>query len=320
MISKTNVYNELHENNSCKICWRSFILSLVKYEILNKVAEVNSFTKAADELGLTQSAISHAISSLEKEFGFALIHRARTGVKLTEEGKSMLISMRRVLLADELLRQEAANILGVTKGTVRIGLISSISTKWMPNIIHLMEKNYPGIKIELREGDYYEIEQWLINGEVDCGFLNGTNSKKFEFMPLKRDTLLCVVSKKSNLYKKDQIDLLDIEEEQLIMTSYKGTNDVAILFERYNVKPNIRFQLFDEKGIMSMVMHGLGISILPQLSITQVPENVRLIPFKQESFRTIGLSTKQSLSPAGQKFVEVLKKWLKEDEEHLVFE
>ena len=76
----------------------------------------------------------------KKEFGFSLIHRSRNGVKLTEEGKSMLISMRRVLLADELLHQEAANILGVTKGKVRIGLISSISTKWMPNLIQIMEK------------------------------------------------------------------------------------------------------------------------------------------------------------------------------------
>ena len=295
-------------------------MSLVKYEILNKVAEVHSFTKAADELGLTQSAVSHAISSLEKEFGFALIHRSRNGVKLTEEGKSMLISMRRVLLADELLHQEAANILGVTKGTVRIGLISSISTKWMPNLIQIMEKCYPGITIELREGDYYEIEQWLINGEIDCGFLNRTNSKKFNFMPLKKDPLLCVVSKKSKLYEKEAIDIKDIEDEPIIMPSYKGTNDVLTLFEQYNVKPNIRFELFDEKGILSMIHHELGISILPQLSITQIPENVRVVPFIQESFRTIGLSTKQSLSPAAQRFVEELKAWLMENEDNLVFE
>lgn len=295
-------------------------MSLVKYEILNKVAEVHSFTKAADELGLTQSAVSHAISSLEKEFGFALIHRSRNGVKLTEEGKSMLISMRRVLLADELLHQEAANILGVTKGTVRIGLISSISTKWMPNLIQIMEKCYPGITIELREGDYYEIEQWLINGEIDCGFLNRTNSKKFNFMPLKKDPLLCVVSKKSKLYEKEAIDIKDIEDEPIIMPSYKGTNDVLTLFEQYNVKPNIRFELFDEKGILSMIQHELGISILPQLSITQIPENVRVVPFIQESYRTIGLSTKQSLSPAAQRFVEELKAWLMENEDNLVFE
>ena len=102
-------------------------MSLVKYEILQNVAELQSFTKAAQKLDLTQSAISHAISSLEKEFGFPLIHRSRTGVKLTADGQIMLLAMRKVLYEQELLRQQAAHILGVTKGIVRIGLISSIS-------------------------------------------------------------------------------------------------------------------------------------------------------------------------------------------------
>ena len=90
-------------------------MSLVKYEILTKVAEVASFTKAADALGLTQSAVSHAVSSLEKEFGFALIHRSRVGVTLTSEGQTMLRAMRQVLDAQELLQQEAAHIHGVTR-------------------------------------------------------------------------------------------------------------------------------------------------------------------------------------------------------------
>ena len=277
---------------------------------MNKVAEVQSFTKAAEILGLTQSAVSHAISSLEKEFGFNLIHRNRTGVTLTEDGVEMLYEMRKVLLAEEHLQQAASNILGVNKGTVRIGLISTISTHWMPNIIHIMDDEYPGIRIELREGDYYEIEQWLLNGEVDCGFLNRTSSKQFEFIPLKRDPLLCIVSSESPLYDKTEINLLDIGDTPIIMPSYKGTNDVMTTFEKYGVRPNIRFQLYDEKAIVSMVEHHLGISILPEMAIGGLPENVKALPLLQESYRTIGLSTKQKLSPASQKFVEILKQWL----------
>lgn len=277
---------------------------------MNKVAEVHSFTRAAELLGLTQSAVSHAISSMEKEFGFNLIHRNRTGVTLTEDGSTMLIEMRKVLSAEEHLRQQAANILGVAKGTVRIGLISTISTHWMPDIIHLMDSQYPGIHIELREGDYYEIEQWLLSGEVDCGFLNRTSSKQFEFMPLKRDPLLCIVSSASPLYDKEEVDLFEIKDAPFIMPSYKGQNDVITTFEQHGLRPNIRFHLYDEKGIVSMVDHGIGISMLPELAIAGLSDNVKALPLKQESFRTIGLSTKQKLSPAAQKFVEVLKQWL----------
>jgi LysR family transcriptional regulator, transcription activator of glutamate synthase operon len=289
-------------------------MSIAKYEILNKVAEVQSFTKAAEVLGLTQSAVSHAISSMEKDFGFNLIHRNRTGVTLTKDGSTMLIEMRKVLSAEEHLRQQAANILGVARGTVRIGLISTISTHWMPDIIHIMDSQYPGIQIELREGDYYEIEQWLQNGEVDCGFLNRTSSKQFEFMPLKRDPLLCIVSAESPLYDKEEVDLYELQDLPFIMLSYKGSNDVMMTFEQYNLRPNIRFQLFDEKGIMSMVEHGIGISILPELAVAGLSPNLKALPLKQESFRTIGLSTKQKLSPAAQKFIEVLKQWLAEKE------
>lgn len=285
-------------------------MSLVKYEILNKVAEVQSFTKAAELLGLTQSAVSHAISSLEKEFGFNLIHRNRNGVTLTEDGQEMLIEMRKVLTAQEHLEQAASNILGVNKGTVRIGLISTISTHWMPNIIPIMETLYPGIRIELREGDYFEIEQWLLKGEVDCGFLNRTSSKQFDFIPLKRDPLLCIVSNESPLYDNITIDLLEIENLPFIMPSYKGTNDVMANFEKYGIRPNIRFELFDEKAIVAMVEHNLGISIMPQMAVSMLPQNVKALPLLQESFRTIGLSTKQKLSPASKKFVEVLQQWL----------
>ncbi|MFF5995541.1 LysR family transcriptional regulator [Lysinibacillus sp. KU-BSD001] len=285
-------------------------MSLIKYEILQTVAEVQSFTKAAQQLGLTQSAISHAISSLEKEFGFPLIHRSRTGVKLTTDGQTMLLAMRKVLQAEELLQQQAAHITGVTKGTVRIGLISSISTKWMPSIIRVMEQRYPGIKIELREGDYYEIEQWLVSGEIDCGFLNRASFKQFRYIPLIKDPLMCIVSSNSPLYEQKLIDLKEIENEHFIMPSYKGTNDVIAMFEKHTIKPNIRFELFDESGIISMVEHHLGVSILPKLVLTGLPSNVRAIPFKQETFRIIGLSTTYNISPATEKFMEVLMEWL----------
>lgn len=289
-------------------------MSLVKYEILNKVAEVSSFTKAAEQLGLTQSAVSHAIASLEKEFNFDLVHRSRTGVKLTSEGQSMLLAMRQVLAAKELLEQEAANILGLTKGTVRLGVFSSISSNWMPEIIQIMEEHSPGIRIELREGDYYEIEQWLLQGEVDCGFLNVTKSEQFQFIPLRQDRLLCIVSEKSPLYKQDVVKLEQLAEEPFIMPVYKGAHDVKMIFEQNNVKPNIRFELYDEMGIISMIVHHLGITILPQMFINVLPSTLRAIPLEQDRYRTIGLAMKHKLSPATKKFVEILQEWLKQHE------
>lgn len=285
-------------------------MSLVKYEILNKVAEVKSFTKAADALALTQSAVSHAITNLETEFGFPLLNRNRSGITLTTEGETMLLAIRKVLQENEKVHQEAASLLGLAKGTIKIGIFKSVSTKWLPEIIQLMEKNYPEIQIQLKEGDYLEIEQWLLSGEIDCGFINITHSSQFQIISLKKDPLLCVVSNQSALYHQKTVSFEDLEKEPFIMPTYGGYHDIKQLFEEQGVQPEIRFELMDESAILSMITHHLGISILPEMLLDSIPQELRAIPFQVDSYRSIGLATRYHLSPAAKKFAETTQTWL----------
>lgn len=285
-------------------------MSLVKFEIFSKIAEVGSFTKAADSLQLTQSAVSHAITSLEKEFELTLINRNKTGVTLTNAGEHLLFTIRKVLHYNEKVYQEAASLNGLSKGTIKIGIFTSVSMKWLPDIIKIMEAKYPAIHIELKEGDYFEIEQWLLNGEIDCGFVNITQSNQFDIIPLKNDPLLCIVSNQSQLYNKPVVTFEDLEKVDFIMPSYGGSHDVKRLFEAYNVQPNIRFELMEETAIMSMISYHLGISILPEMVLDSLPKQLRAIPLEVNSYRSIGLATRYNLSPAGRKFAEVTKGWL----------
>ncbi|MGG3159049.1 LysR family transcriptional regulator [Priestia megaterium] len=289
-------------------------MSLVKYEILNKVAEVKSFTKAADALALTQSAVSHAITNLESEFGFLLVNRNRSGITLTTEGETMLLAIRRVLQENEKVYQEAASLLGLAKGTIKIGIFKSVSTKWLPEIIRLMEKNYPEIQIQLKEGDYLEIEQWLLSGEIDCGFINITHSSQFHIISLKKDRLLCVVSDQSALYHQKTVSFEDLEKEPFIMPTYGGYHDIKQLFEEHGIQPDIRFELMDESAILSMVTHHLGISILPEMLLDSIPQELRAIPFQVDSYRSIGLATRYHLSPAAKKFAETTQAWLQDSD------
>ncbi|MED4389888.1 MULTISPECIES: LysR family transcriptional regulator [Priestia] len=289
-------------------------MSLVKYEILNKVAEVRSFTKAADAMALTQSAVSHAITNLESEFGFPLVNRNRAGITLTTEGETMLLAIRKVLQENEKVHQEAASLLGLAKGTIKIGIFKSVSTKWLPEIIQLMEKNYPEIQIQLKEGDYLEIEQWLLSGEIDCGFINITHSSQFHIISLKKDPLLCVVSNQSALYHQKNVSFKDLEKEPFIMPTYGGYHDIKQLFEEQGVQPEIRFELMDESAILSMITYHLGISILPEMLLDSIPQELRAIPFQVDSYRSIGLATRYHLSPAAKKFAETTQAWLQDSD------
>lgn len=289
-------------------------MSLVKYEILNKVAELQSFTKAADAMALTQSAVSHAITNLETEFGFPLVNRNRSGITLTTEGETMLLAIRKVLQENEKVHQEAASLLGLAKGTIKIGIFKSVSTKWLPEIIQLMEKTYPAIQIQLKEGDYLEIEQWLLSGEIDCGFINITHSSQFHIISLKKDPLLCVVSNQSALYHQKNVSFKDLEKEPFIMPTYGGYHDIKQLFEEQGVQPEIRFELMDESAILSMITYHLGISILPEMLLDSIPQELRAIPFQVDSYRSIGLATRYHLSPAAKKFAETTQAWLQDSD------
>lgn len=121
-------------------------MTLTKYEIFNKVAELNSFTKAAEVLGFTQSAVSHAISSLEKELSFPLFIRNHSTLTLTKNAEELLITVRKILYYNNMLKQEVAAINGFQKGTVRVGVFSSISKNWIPGILKKWRKSFQILK------------------------------------------------------------------------------------------------------------------------------------------------------------------------------
>ena len=110
-------------------------MTLLTYQVFKTIAEIGSFHKAAEVLGLTPSAISHTISSMENELGFTVFTRSKAGVSLTSNGQHILPYINAVLNADEGLRQVVAEMIGLKEGRVKIGCFSSVCTNWMPDII-----------------------------------------------------------------------------------------------------------------------------------------------------------------------------------------
>ncbi|MCO7176671.1 LysR family transcriptional regulator [Sporolactobacillus kofuensis] len=282
-------------------------MSLIKYQILVKVVDVSSFTKAADQLGLTQSAVSHAVTSLENTFGFLLINRDRSGITLTREGESLLPSIRAILRMDDKIHQEASALLGVASGTVSVGVFTSVSKHLLPQIIQRMDKKYPFIKIRLSEGNYKEIEDGLSSGELDCGFINKRSFKPFDVTPLKKDRMLCIVSSESSLYDASDVSFRQIENESFIMPAFGGYHEVKRLLAEHHCRPNVRFELMEENAILAMITHHLGISILPEMVLPEDISPLKAIPLISNSYRSISLATRNPPSPAAKAFTDVTK-------------
>lgn len=302
-----NISKVLHEKYSSK---RGVIkLSLIKYEIFSTVVELGSLTRASETLGLSQSAVSHAITSLESEWGFSILKRGRSGIHLTSNGEHVLKYIREILKWNEEMIQEIANINGLEIGTVRIGTISSVSIHWLPEIMKMFTECYPSIEIKLLEGDYDDVEYWISTGLVDIGFVSLPTSKHLEAIPLKKDRLLCVLSDEHPLADQNEISFVSIKEDPLIKSKKGSDNDLIRILKEHNITPNIKFELTDDQAIISMVANGMGISILPEMVLHRVPTNVRTIKLEGENFRTIGIASTnfKTLAPATKKFIEYLK-------------
>ena len=110
-------------------------MTLLTYQVFKTVAEQGSFRKAADILGLTPSAISHAVSAMEGELGFTVLNRSKNGVTLTNYGEHLLPYVNAVLNSDESLQQAISEFNGLKRGKVKLGCFSSVCTNWLPDIM-----------------------------------------------------------------------------------------------------------------------------------------------------------------------------------------
>lgn len=168
-------------------------MNIQKYLAFIKTVECGSFTKAAEMLNYSQSGISRMINDLEKEWKISLLERSRSGVCLTSDGLILLPYAKGVCAEYEKLQAQVDEINGFQSGIIRIGTFSSVATHWLPNIIKKFQTDYPNINYELLLGDYTEIENWISEGRVDCGFLHLSAHSDLETYFWEQDKLLVVL-------------------------------------------------------------------------------------------------------------------------------
>ena len=198
--------------------------NVLKYQAFVKSAETKSFTKAAESLHYTQGGISRMIADLENEWQVSLFSRGKKGLELTEDGKRLLPYAEGLCASFERLEGEVSDLRGLGKGTIRIGVFSSVATYWLPSIIAAFQKEHPGISYQLKLGDYEEIEGWVNDGEVDCGFLSIPCKTPLDCLSLAKDEAVVVLPENHPLCAKERISLQDLSPYPFLMRSGISSN------------------------------------------------------------------------------------------------
>jgi DNA-binding transcriptional LysR family regulator len=266
-------------------------MTLLSYQVFKTVAEQGSFRKAADLLGLTPSAISHGISTLESELGFSLLNRRKNGVTLTNYGERLLPYINAVLNSDETLRQTIAEFNGLKQGNIKVGCFSSVCINWMPDIMHSFQKQYPAISIELFQGTYDDVAYWIKSGIVDLGFLSVSSAEDIPICPLYKDPLLCVVPKGMDISG----DGRTVGVEQLrgcqFVTQRESTDaDIQKFLKEHALNVESHYHVVDDLSTIAMVANGFGICLMPQMVMKDIPYEVDSYSLEGEAYRIIGLA------------------------------
>lgn len=281
-----------------------------RYGIFIKVIENGSFTKTAEILGYSQSAISQTVQSLEKELGVTLVNRGKNGITLTEDGKSFLPYFRTIYSAEESLEKKKEEMDGLENSTIRIGTFTSVSRNILPKLMKEFKIKYPNVHFVLQQGEYTSIEKWIQEGSIDFGFVNKDAVTSITVKPLYRDEMVAVLPLDHPLAKEKILSLKQLVNEPFILLD-EGESSVPLdAFKHLNLNPHIEYKVYDDYSILSMIRQNLGISILYELVVTGFVNNLAVIPISESLGRTVSLAWNNlnTMPLAAKRFAEFIIK------------
>lgn len=283
-----------------------------KYLAFVKTVELGSLTRAAKALGYTQSGISHMIQALEDEVGIRLLHRDRSGVRMTSEGELLLPYFTDICNSERQLDNKIKDILQLDTGIIRIGAFTSVSVQWLPYIIKEFLEDFPKIEFEIMYGEYAQIEDWILEGKVDLGFLRVPSKKNLKTAFLKEDELVVIIPPEHPLKDVDAFPPEALSEYPFALMDEGEDYEVEAVFDHFGVTPDIRFTAKDDHTLVAMVANGLCISIMPRLVLEKMPYDILKKSFQEPMLRQLGIAYKDEkrLSNAVERFMDYVVDWV----------
>ena len=274
-----------------------------KLEALAMAVRMGSFTRAAEALGYTQSGLTHMMNSLEKDIGFALLVRDRTGIRLTAAGERVFPMIQDVLRSGEILEQEIRRINIRREETIRVAAYASIAMHWLPEIIQQFRDNHPDVTVDIQMGSVEEVYRWVREDKVDMCFASRQEGINLEWTHLRDDPLLVILPPDYDLRGHDSLHIRSLQGMDFLMPSLGFHLDIMRALG--DVQPNIRETQVSDSVIISMVEHGLGVSVLSELVLKGRRDNVVAVPMDPPAVRELGIAvrSKKELRPMARRFI-----------------
>ena len=242
-------------------------MELSQLRTFRVVAETLNFTRAAERLHLTQSAVSHQIKALEKELGEPLFIRTKRGVKVSQVGKVALEHAERILDEADAMREHVSGREHTPIGRVRAAAATQAFVHLFAPLFESFMRKHPRIELSFRTTvSTDQTVTDILDGAADVGFASvPVYSPTLHVTELFEDELVLVVGKKHPLANQQEVRVEQLEGERLILfergASIRRTTDAFLKEANIRLKPALESN--DTYFIKLMVEHGLGVSLLP---------------------------------------------------------
>ncbi|QAY93562.1 LysR family transcriptional regulator [Pseudomonas sp. ACM7] len=286
-------------------------MTLTQLEIFSLVAELQGFTAAANRLGISQSAVSHALKSLEQELGVELLRRHQSRVELSDIGQQLLLRARAMLGLANTLRQEAADARGMKRGTLRIGSFGPTSSiKLLPLILQHYRAAHPGIEVHIDEGPDRQVIQWLEERRIDIGFVV-LPEERFDTFALIADQMVALLPVDHPLARRDSLTLSDLCNDPFVLTEAGSSELVSRLFSAARLTPNIRYRCSQLLSTLDTVGRGDALTVVAESSLPDDRDS-RYVkkPLSPPVIRQVGLAVldQRQSSPAALAFIKLAER------------
>ncbi|NJC55046.1 LysR family transcriptional regulator [Brevibacterium marinum] len=269
-----------------------------------EVAATGHFTKAAATLHLAQPSLSRQISTLERELGSELFHRAHGHISLTAAGETLLPSARRMLADAEAVRRDMDELAGLRKGRIRLGATPTLCVSLVAEAISGFHQEHPGVELELVEKGSRELIESLGAGEVDLALITrtltpGTQMPRLRMQPVLSEDLVVIAAADGGLLSGDTVTLAEVAAlpQVLFHHGYDLREATSAAFDAAALAPNIVVEGAEMDAVLRFVERGLGIAVVPAMVLVDRPRLTSAQLVEPSLNRTVSLATRADVRP-----------------------
>jgi DNA-binding transcriptional LysR family regulator len=262
-------------------------INLAQLRAFLAVVDEGGFSAAGPALGISQSAVSHAVAALERAVGAPVLHRSKHP-QLTTLGGRLVEHARAAVAATSAITDLAAEHADKPTGTIRLAAPATVCQGLLPDLLARWRAEFPAVRIRVFEGEDEEIAEWLTERTVDLAVL--VDPDTHDGVEIGADTFCALLRRDHPLAAEQIIDIADLEDDPFLLSHGGCERHIRDIYRQAGCRLRPTHRVRENGTLIAMVQAGVGVSIVPGLMATMLDQRLVLVALRQHRKRRLILT------------------------------